>query len=144
MLARVYLAPQLGTEREALQGIADMLYARNVAWIRSMLASGLVPPARALLCAPPWCERGVRYVRFHGTRPLDRERDYFDGPVMFHRGEATCLELSAYDAAAMTVLEGVSASPLVVGGGPSYHCIIRIPGPPVATLDLTEGVTPWR
>lgn len=142
MLARVHLAPAWGTERDALQGIADMLYLRNLAWIRSTVARGLVPPLRAQQCEPPWCAGAVGYVRFHGTEPLARDRDYFDGPMMFHRGEGTCLEIASYDAAASTVLESRPARPEVVGTGPSFHCIVRLADG--STFDTTEGVTPWR
>ena len=141
-LARVHFAPTWGSERQSLQAIASTLYSANVQWIRDALRRGLVPPLRALSCEPPWCERGVFYVRYHGDAPVGVERDYFDGPMMFHRGRGTCIDVASYDAAASTVIENRPATPEVVGELPHFHCIVRFADG--STFDPTAEALPWR
>lgn len=142
MTARIGMAPTIGHELPYVQAVADLLYVVNVAWLRSAVARGLQPPTRALQCEPPWCEHGVVYVRYHGAMHRGRERDYFDGPMMFHFGEGTCIEIAAYDAAASTVLEGRPARPLATGARPDFHCAVRYANG--ETFDSTGGVQPWR
>lgn len=143
MIAVLALAPRIGQQREALQAIADALFNVNVRWIRDAIDRGLEPPRRVISCRPPWCQvQPVKYVRFHGSQPLGRSREYYDGPMMFHVGEGTCIEIAAYDAAADAVISGRSARPLVVGEAPSYHVVVQYADG--TTADCTEGMQAWR
>lgn len=149
MLARIHAAPNVSSLRTALQTIALTLYDLNRVWITDAVRGGLTPPRRVADCEPPWCPQPIIYRRHHGSSPAGDDRDYFDGPTMFHRGEATCIDIAAYDAAAMTVLEGVDARPLVVGDElTKLHCIVLLPRSrtdPTTGLRPGEAITrPWQ
>ena len=143
MQSTFVLAPRWGTERDALQLHADMLYQLNLLWIRDTMRRGLRPPLRALSCEPPWCATPPRYVSHHGPQPIGRERDYFDGPQVFHIGEGTCIELASYDAAAATLLELTPSRPIVECVRQRFHCYVRR-DKDGATLDSTSKGSTWQ
>lgn len=142
MESTFYLAPDWGSELAVLQLHADMLYQVNLAWIRDAMRRGLRPPLRALSCEPPWCATPPRYVPHHGSEPIGIARRYYDAPMLFHRGEGTCIELASYDAAASTLLELKPARPKVEGERPYFHCyVLRSDG---QTLESTARDSTWR
>lgn len=125
--------------RAALQVIADTLFALNRIWIRDALRAGLDPPRRVSDCAPPWCARPIIYRPFHGRVPAADDRDYFDGPTIFHRGVATCIDVAPYDAAALVEIAGADARPIVLGDElRALHCLVLLA--PNRTLDPTAGL----
>lgn len=131
MLAVVHLAPLPSGIQTRLQLLADFMVEANAAWIREQLAQGLRPPVRVLDARPPWTRvGGVRYVRHHGDAEVDQRRDYLDAPSMFARGDGTCFDIGAYDAAAALTLEHRNGSGVVVlpsSSGPGrYHLWLRI------------------
>lgn len=137
--ARLLVAPAPDDRESFLLVVAQALHRINLAWITSQLHAGRTPPSRLLLAAPPWTIRTIVYVPWHGT-PRGRQRDYFDGPVAMHRGEATCVEIAAYDAAAMIAIEQRSATPIVMGAWPDLHCVIaRGAGPGREILDTSSA-----
>lgn len=141
MLARIHAAPNVGSIRAVLQVIADAAFAINRLWLADARAAGRSPPASTSACAAPWCGRAIVYRPYHGTKPAASDRDYFDGPIMFHRGEATCIDVAAYDAAALVELQGIDARPRVVGDElVALHCIVVLPSG--ETLDPTAGLAP--
>jgi hypothetical protein len=156
MLARIHAAPNVESHARALQTIADALFALNLQWIGDARRGGLDPPPRVSDCAPPWCSRPIIYRPYHGDRPAARERDYFDGPTLFHRAEATCIDVAAYDAAAISILEDRFAMPFVEGDElAKLHCVVLLPRErgtladarrvdPTAGLRSGETITrPW-
>jgi hypothetical protein len=140
MLARIHAAPNVSSYPAALQIIANAVFALNRLWIRDMLRAGKSPPRSVRDCAPPWCARPIVYRPYHGRVPAAPDRDYYDGPMLFHRAEATCLEVSAYDAAALAEIERVDAGPEVLGEELTrLHCVVRIGA---RTIDPTAGLRP--
>lgn len=138
IIARVHLAPTTSRRLATRQQIATFLYAVNVAWLSDVLSRGQIPPMRLLLAEPPWTEtRRMVYEPFHGDTPRDRERDYFDGPYAMHVGRATCIEIAAYDAAAISVLEQRAALPVIIGHHPDYHAIVELQDEHRTRIDTT-------
>ncbi len=125
-IARLHLAPSTSRRRDTAQTIALVLYALNVTWLSDAVRRGQQPPLRLLLASPPWTIAPMIYEPFHGELPRARERDYYDGPFALHAGHATCIEVAAYDAAAMSVLEHRPALPRVIGEHPDYHTIVEL------------------
>lgn len=136
--ARIHAAPTSSSLREALQILAMALFDLNRLWLRDARARGLDPPPRASECRPPWCSERLSYIPWRGEHELDVDRDYFDGPMMFHQGEGTCLEIAAYDAAAMVEIDGMQARPEIVGEPPRMHCVVLLSSG--ATIDPTAGL----
>ena len=124
--ARIHLAPASGTIVESLRSIAVALRFANITWLRAQVLAGKRPPRRLLLARPPWSVRPMQYVQFHGGEdPRSRARRYFDGATAMHVGEATCIELAAYDAAALIVFEDRPAVVELEGEWPSLHAVVR-------------------
>jgi hypothetical protein len=124
--ARIHLAPASGTIVESLRSIAVALRFANIAWLRAQLDVGKRPPRRLMLARPPWSTRPMQYVTFHGGEDSrSRARRYFDGATAMHVGEATCIELAAYDAAAMVVFEDRVAVVQLEGEWPELHAVVR-------------------
>lgn len=156
IVARVHIAPMGGTRESAIGLVAVWLFTQNALWLSAQLRAGKTPPRRLLLAAPPWCtsrggcDRGVRYVTHHGDEPRARERDYFDGPTAMHVGEATCIDIAAYDAAAMYVLEQRDAATINVRAWPDMHFVVEVGESRFDTstingalASLKETTTPW-
>lgn len=125
IVARVHIAPMGGTRERAIELVAVWLFTQNALWLSAQLRARKAPPRRLLLAAPPWCAKRVQYVRHHGDQPRGRERDYFDGPTAMHVGEATCIDIAAYDAAAMYVLEHVDAAAINMRAWPDMHFVVE-------------------
>lgn len=141
MLARIHAAPNVGSIRAVLQVIADTLFAINRRWIADALARGLSPPRSVGDCSPPWCSRRITYRPYHGKLPASDERDYLDGPMIFHRGVATCIDVASYDAAALVEIDRVDARPEVQGVElTQLHCVVALANG--RTLDPTAGLEP--
>ena len=97
-----------------LEAIAEGLVRLNEAWLRAQLAAGRDPPCCTECAEAPWTSgTGVEYVPYHGS-PKGVSREYWDGPTMFARGAATCMEIAAYDVAALRVKKGEPASVRIV------------------------------
>ena len=127
MLARVHVSPTASdaTRFVFLDGVLQLLVAVNRAWLREQLAAGRTPPLSVRLAEPPWCAAPIRYVRHHGE-PLARDRDYQDAPTMLHAGEGTCIDIAAYDAAALIEIAKLPARALLVGAWPKLHSVIAV------------------
>lgn len=149
IVARVHIAPMGGTRERAIGLVAVWLFTQNALWLSAQLRAGKTPPRRLLLAAPPWCARRVLYVTHHGNEPKARERDYFDGPTAMHVGEATCIDIASYDAAAMYVLAKTDASPRNVRPWPEMHFVVEVGKRrfDTSTIDgavaSLEETTPW-
>ncbi len=126
IVARVHIAPMGGTRESAIGLVAVWLFTQNALWLSAQLRARKSPPQRLLLARPPWCANPVQYVRHHGDEPRSRERDYFDGPTAMHVGEATCIDIAAYDAAAMYVLEHRDAGTVNVRPWPDMHFVVEV------------------
>lgn len=127
ILARVHASPGSSDASRVsmLDGLLQWLVAINRTWLREQVAAGRTPPLCVRLAQPPWCVAPIRYVRHHGA-PLARDRDYQDGPTLFHSGEATCIDIAAYDAAALIELVHVPARAVLVGAWPSLHAVLVV------------------
>lgn len=127
MLARVHVSPTATNETRLtfLTGVLQLLVAVNRAWLREQLAAAKHPPLSVHLAAPPWTAAPVQYVPHHGE-PLARDRDYQDGPTLFHTGRATCIDIAAYDAAALLEIVQVNARAVIVGAWPSMHAVLLV------------------
>lgn len=149
IVARVHVAPMGGTREQAIELVSVWLFTQNALWLTAQLRAGKTPPRRLLLASPPWCSKPVRYVPHHGDQPRARERDYFDGPTAMHVGEATCIDIASYDAAAMYVIEKRDAAAVNVRPWPSMHFVVEVAERRFDTsttngalASLPEG-TPW-
>ncbi len=143
MLAKIHAAPNAYSIRATLQSIAELLFTINRRWIREHVTAGRTPPRSVAECEPPWCPRPIVYRAHHGPRAAGNERDYFDGPSFFHRGEATCIDVAAYDAAALAELDGVPVVVLVEGAVlVQLHCVLLVKrrGEPPQRIDPTAGL----
>lgn len=128
IIARFLVAPASDDRATFLWAVVHALAYLNEAWLIEQIRAGKRPPARLLLAEPPWCATPPRYVPHHGARARARERDYYDGPTAMHRGEATCIEIAAYDVAAISALQHLPAAPHVVGRWPDLHFMVQANG----------------
>jgi hypothetical protein len=150
MIAALSLAPTRAGTLATLQVIATALQQANEVWLRSQLEVGRRPPVRLVDAMPPWAPRRVRYVPSHGP-DVGVVRLYQDGPAAMAKGEATCVDIAAYDAAASTVLRREPQSVVVLPVDPTRtdlrcHAWQRASDgnliDPVRSF--AEGTTPWR
>jgi len=133
MQLRTHLCAPIGeATRREIANTLELLKIDNAYWISAMLNSGKRPPC---------CTKaaGIDY------RPPDQDeaktsvQEFFSAPFLFARGRGACGDISAYDAAALEVLKGVSTKILVPAQGvTSYHVVILTPAGP---LDRTRN---WK
>lgn len=117
------IANATGTLPDVLSACAEFLVQLNAIWLRDKQARGLVPPCCTHCAEPPWVRAPVRYVPHHGA-PVGTRRLYQDGPTMFAKGKGTCVDIAAYDVAALRVLKGKSAAVRIVGGPVRFHAVV--------------------
>jgi hypothetical protein len=118
MIAVLALAPTTASILGVLQAIADALVAINERWIRAQLQAGQRPPSSLATARPPWAPRRIAYRASHGAA-VGTTRTYQDGPTAMHSGVATCMDIAAYDAAALSVLAGTPTTVVVLPMGTS-------------------------
>ena len=126
MQALFVIAPA-GNLLEPLQVIADALTRLNVIWLREQLARGHKPPCCTHCAEPPWTGPNlVQYVPHHGAAQGEL-RAYFDGASMLHRGQGTCIDIAAFDAACRVLKGDPLARAVVIERADmagEFHCVV--------------------